>query len=435
MASSGRTSAPPDARVSPETYRIGGFRPCGDRVVRVDIVERLADMIRAASVLRVVNGSDSGPPAFQVTSQMTSLTGCSGDGFSSVLRALGFESLTLHRNEIVWPAAAMPATPISAMSDGESPESNGAEAKGAGADQQDSPEATGGAESGEPAGVVAEGVEAADLEAAPSAEAAPSSRRAPSDDVHPWALEAPAPEPAIATDPAQAPSSEPPAEIGSAPGDPIEAAQEPHDPLAPSPAETPASVQLMPLDASPPDIEASAPDSIGLADPAAAPSLDAPPEIRPAADLSTEAPSKQAQEAKAAVESESITVWRFARPPNPRHAKPRYRQARRIEPRGAPLQPSAGRSGGEAADAASHAESVIQRTGRPAAVGKPAREGRHKTWDSQKAPAKPDERRDGRPPAGSRSGGEKRPVVDPMSPFAKLMELRSILESESKKRT
>ncbi len=58
MASSGRTSAPPDARVSSETYRIGGFRSCGDRVVRVDIVERLADMIRAASVLRVVNGLD-----------------------------------------------------------------------------------------------------------------------------------------------------------------------------------------------------------------------------------------------------------------------------------------------------------------------------------------------------------------------------------------
>ena len=80
MASSGRTSAPPDARVNPETYRIGGFRSCGDRVVRVDIVERLADMIRAASVLRVANGSDSGPPAFQVASQMTSLT-LLGDGF------------------------------------------------------------------------------------------------------------------------------------------------------------------------------------------------------------------------------------------------------------------------------------------------------------------------------------------------------------------
>ena len=89
------------------TYRVGGFRPCGDRVVRVDIVERLADMIRAASTLRIVGGSDSGPSAFQVTSQMTSLTGCSGEGFASILKALGFESLTVRRSEIVWPAAAV----------------------------------------------------------------------------------------------------------------------------------------------------------------------------------------------------------------------------------------------------------------------------------------------------------------------------------------
>ena len=135
MASSGRTSSPPDASVSAETYRVGGFRRCGDRVVRVDIVERLADMIRAGSTLRVV-GSDSGPAAFQVTSQMTSLTGCSGDSFFSILKALGFESLTVRRNEIVWPAASAPvAAPADvaaadvAVADRESPEaeSDGAE--------------------------------------------------------------------------------------------------------------------------------------------------------------------------------------------------------------------------------------------------------------------------------------------------------------------
>ncbi len=108
MASSGRTSAPPDARVSSDTYRVGGFRSCGDRVVRVDIVERLADMIRAASTLRIVGGSPSGAPAFQPTSQMTSLTGCSGEGFASILKALGFESVTVRRSEIVWPALAAP---------------------------------------------------------------------------------------------------------------------------------------------------------------------------------------------------------------------------------------------------------------------------------------------------------------------------------------
>ena len=112
MASSGRTSAPPDARVTHEMYRVAGFRLCGDRVVRVDIVEQLADMIRAASTLRIVRGSESGPTAFQVASQMTSLTGCSGDSFASILKALGFESLTVQRSEVVWPAAPTPASPV-----------------------------------------------------------------------------------------------------------------------------------------------------------------------------------------------------------------------------------------------------------------------------------------------------------------------------------
>ena len=417
MASSGRTSAPPDARVNPETYRIGGFRSCGDRVVRVDIVERLADMIRAASVLRVVNGSDSGPPAFQVTSQMTSLTGCSGDGFSSVLRALGFESLTVQRNEIVWPAAATPAAPTPGTSEAPGPESEGAEAKGEG----DWAEATGQAESGEPAGAGAEGVDAADPQGAPLAEADLSVQRAPPDGVHPWAIEAPAPEPAMQTGPAEAPSPDAPAEIGPAPDLPTGT----------------------PRDAAPPALEASAPEPTGVTDPAEAPS-DPSSEIRPPADLSMEAPPQEAQETKASfAENETVTVWRFARTPNPRQPKPHHRQARRrvstADPQRAPLQPGAGASSGEAAGAAIHAESAAPRTGRPATVGKPAREGGQKTWGSPKTPLKPDERRDerrdGRPSAGGRPGGERRPVVDPMSPFAKLMELRSILESESKKRT
>ena len=67
-------------------------------------------MIRAASTLRIVGGSPSAL-AFQLTSQMTSLTGCSGEGFVSILKALGFESVTVRRSEIVWPA---PAAPVAA---------------------------------------------------------------------------------------------------------------------------------------------------------------------------------------------------------------------------------------------------------------------------------------------------------------------------------
>ena len=48
FAASGRTSFAVEPPASAELCRIAGFRLCGDRAVRVDIVERLSDLIRAA---------------------------------------------------------------------------------------------------------------------------------------------------------------------------------------------------------------------------------------------------------------------------------------------------------------------------------------------------------------------------------------------------
>ena len=98
LAASGRTSFLADQTIPKETYRVAGFRLCGERAVRVDIVERLADLIRPAVAYR--SGVSAGePPAgsadgdgFTVTGAMTSLTGCSGEQFASVLRSLGFVS-------------------------------------------------------------------------------------------------------------------------------------------------------------------------------------------------------------------------------------------------------------------------------------------------------------------------------------------------------
>ena len=45
FASSGRTSFAAEPPASREVYRVAGFRLCGDRAVRVDIVERLMDLI------------------------------------------------------------------------------------------------------------------------------------------------------------------------------------------------------------------------------------------------------------------------------------------------------------------------------------------------------------------------------------------------------
>jgi ATP-dependent RNA helicase SUPV3L1/SUV3 len=95
LASSGRTSFPADNSLPRDAYRMLGYRQCGERAVRVDILERLADLIRPALAWR--DNAPGTKPAgafdgrgFVVTQAMTSLTGSAGEDFASVLRALGY---------------------------------------------------------------------------------------------------------------------------------------------------------------------------------------------------------------------------------------------------------------------------------------------------------------------------------------------------------
>jgi ATP-dependent RNA helicase SUPV3L1/SUV3 len=128
FASSGRTSFAVEPPASGDVYRVAGFRLCGDRAVRVDIVERLTDLIRAA--LPRPTRSGSGAPTeqdgagFVVTNQMTSLTGCSGEHFASILRSLGFASHKVKKSEFLAAArraaaaaASAPAKPAPAQSE------------------------------------------------------------------------------------------------------------------------------------------------------------------------------------------------------------------------------------------------------------------------------------------------------------------------------
>jgi len=95
LAASGRTSFPADKDVPKALYRVVGYRVCGERAVRVDILERLADLIRPALAWRPASPQPKPPGAvegggFTVTVNMTSLTGSSGEDFASVLRSLGY---------------------------------------------------------------------------------------------------------------------------------------------------------------------------------------------------------------------------------------------------------------------------------------------------------------------------------------------------------
>ena len=95
LAASGRTSFPADKALSQDAYRVLGYKLAGERSVRVDILERLADLIRPALSWRPGTGAEKPAGAFDgrsftVTQAMTSLTGSAGEDFASVLRSLGY---------------------------------------------------------------------------------------------------------------------------------------------------------------------------------------------------------------------------------------------------------------------------------------------------------------------------------------------------------
>jgi len=119
----GLTSAPADPKLPEAYYRKAGYHHCGKRVVRIDMLERLADMIRPLISWRPARPANetqkkedakdenkapeakqekpvqeentppegaTGKGGFRVTPGMMSIVGCSGDEFASVLKALGF---------------------------------------------------------------------------------------------------------------------------------------------------------------------------------------------------------------------------------------------------------------------------------------------------------------------------------------------------------
>jgi ATP-dependent RNA helicase SUPV3L1/SUV3 len=153
LAGSGRTSITADPAIDPALYRTAGYRACGARAVRVDILERLADLIRPALAWRE-GASGTRPPGavatggFTVVNTMTSLIGASGEDFASILRALGYRMERRPKPTEPAPSAApgtetsAPAESADAVPEGELPASTQAVAADSSADKssvQDEP--------------------------------------------------------------------------------------------------------------------------------------------------------------------------------------------------------------------------------------------------------------------------------------------------------
>lgn len=92
----GRTSFVTDPQFERSFYRLSGFRNLGRRAVRVDILERLADLIRPAlgwkpGTGKRPEGAFNGE-SFIVTPAMMSILGATADDMEAILKGLGYRS-------------------------------------------------------------------------------------------------------------------------------------------------------------------------------------------------------------------------------------------------------------------------------------------------------------------------------------------------------
>jgi ATP-dependent RNA helicase SUPV3L1/SUV3 len=386
LAGSGRTSIPVNREIDAALYRTAGYRVCGERAVRADILERLADLIRPALAWR--EGAPGLRPSaafpgggFTVVSGMTSLIGASGEDFASILRSLGY------RMERRPKPADLPPRPAAADA-----------ATDAGTDKPEEPVAIEPAAPETPAA-------AAELESAPS-------------ELTEIEAETPSPEPSPATEDV----SEMVATVESLQSESL-----------PSPD---AGGEAEPV--------AAAENADALVDAVATDAVATPPSPEIAETKIDEA----AAQAQAAEEPALVEVWRPGRSEGRRRPRERNRE-QRWQPRTDSPQPVStaepiaatpegeSKSHGElAAPEASPGSSPNTSPDSQPRSGRPPRHrgrggGDHRR-DRGDAPQRERERPQERPARFDRREREKQP--DPNSPFAKLAALKAQLEAAAKER-
>ena len=410
LAASGRTSIAADKEIQKNLYRVAGYRVCGERAVRVDILERLADLIRPALAWRDNSGGVKPAGAldgtgFTVTVGMTSLVGSSGEDFASILRSLGYR---MERR----PKPPEPApTPI-VVATGEGT----ADAAGSDATEPDT---------SAPDTVVPDEGTADDAGAAAAETAEPV---APVENAEAAQAAAQVSDNAIAS-PLSVPDPQPESQLAEAAQSDSEA----------GPADQPVAVVA-------PEQQVAAGETAAVTEQTAASKA---PEDSASSDVSSEAaaPAEPADAAvSASAEPEMIEVWRPGRSEQ-RERRPHHRNRRENRPgKGQPAGEAgaapavATEAGGTTAPAAPEGERQGHRhrgprpqrqgQGRPGGAdrpqhGKPGgrpgqrddRRPRHDRPDRQERSSRPERR-------------EKQP--DPNSPFAKLAALKQQLEADSK---
>ena len=115
VLSAGRTSVVVDPTFNPTFYQLAGYRILGRRAVRVDILERLADLIRNA--VNWKPGSGPRPDGaydgrhFLVTPAMMSILGATAEDMEEILKSLGYRFDKKDKAEIAAKLQELDATP------------------------------------------------------------------------------------------------------------------------------------------------------------------------------------------------------------------------------------------------------------------------------------------------------------------------------------
>jgi ATP-dependent RNA helicase SUPV3L1/SUV3 len=394
LTAGGRTSLKADKDVSKDLYRTVGYRVCGERAVRVDILERLADLIRPALAWRP--GSPAAKPSgafdgsgFTTTGAMTSLVGSSGEDFASILRSLGYR------------AERRPKPAESAPANAETQVDAGAATVVAAGVAPVAPDEAADAEAGARSGAESPAPDAAGpVGAAPGFDAG-EQPQPQADETDALALgDAPvAPE---------APASSGPQQTANLPE--AATASESSEAAHPHTPDAPASV-----DQTEPELAATEPRAATAAEPASG-------------DVSAE--------------PEMVEVWRPGRverrrPDDQRQQRAARRERYRPAPQAASAEPQ-----GAAAPAPQAAEPAPGARPQHRRGRKPEGEGQKKFAGSRERPAREDRGREGRPQRSRNAdwkahvpGPERRDKApDPNSPFAKLLALKEQLEANPKDR-
>jgi ATP-dependent RNA helicase SUPV3L1/SUV3 len=98
LPANGLTSIVADAAMLEGYYQLCGYRLCGKRAVRVDMLERLADLVRDRLFWKPRIPEETRPQGsmenggFTVVPDMMSVVGCSGEDFEAILTSLGYRA-------------------------------------------------------------------------------------------------------------------------------------------------------------------------------------------------------------------------------------------------------------------------------------------------------------------------------------------------------